>query len=108
MGFKPKQKQEQVNRCSWAILCSYSILVFTVVMSGCTGASVLPLGDEHEEFEATSLDVDASWAKARHMLKTLFGVFFEVYDFISSFSCSQLNMYYVLCVCIYICVCVCI
>jgi hypothetical protein len=76
MGSKPKQKQEQVNRCSWAILCSCSILAFTVVMSGCTGASVLPLGDEHEEFEAASLDVDGSWTKTRHMPNTLFGVFY--------------------------------
>jgi hypothetical protein len=77
MGSKPKQKQEQVNRrCSWAIWC---ILASTVVMSGCTGAAGLPLGDD--QHEAATLDVDASWAKARHMPETLFGVFFEVHAF---------------------------
>jgi len=88
LGSKPKQRkkkhQQGVNRCSssssWAILCCCSILAFTVVR----GAG-LPLGgDEEDEAAAASLDVDASWDKAREIPQTLFGVFFEVF-FNSSF-----------------------
>ncbi|XP_066334673.1 alpha-L-arabinofuranosidase 1-like isoform X2 [Miscanthus floridulus] len=80
LGSKPKQRkkkhQQGVNRCSssssWAILCCCSILAFTVVR----GAG-LPLGGDEEDEAAASLDVDASWAKAREIPQTLFGVFFE-------------------------------